>query len=194
MSEKEREAPAARFFSIRVIKFTREDCPFSNREHTWQQFHTFRNAVLDILSRYGTVGPMGKMPILDTYEESEDAWDGGESNPDFFVVDDDMYGRSVRVEASWTLARAVLFEELAMVLKQWRDWCVYFALVKGGLFVFHDLVLYEGTFFDGCISIEDLYNRCAEPRGINSSSPKESLTAIKERALLRALRRGMKPS
>lgn len=105
------------------------------------------------------------MPILDTYEESEDEWRGGADKPEFFVVDDDMYGMSVRVEASWTLAKPVLFEELAMFLKQCREWCVYFALMKGGLFVFHDLILYEGTFFAGCKSVEDLYHRCAQQTG-----------------------------
>jgi hypothetical protein len=161
MKPQHRESLAARNFSIRVIEFSREQCPFSNREHSWQQFHTFRNAVLDILSSYGTVGPMGKLPVLDTYEDSEEAWQGGHNHPDFFVVDDDMYGLSVRVEASWTLAKPALFEELAMFLAQCREWCVYFALIKGGLFIFHNLVMYEGTFFAGCTSVEDLYERCA---------------------------------
>ncbi|HEY2545365.1 MAG TPA: hypothetical protein VGI46_04810 [Candidatus Acidoferrum sp.] len=101
------------------------------------------------------------MPILDTYEESVEEWRGGDSKPDFFVVDDDMYGLSVRVEASWTLAKPALLEELAMFLKQCQEWCVYLALTKGGLFVFHDLILYEGTFFAGSSSVEDLYGRCA---------------------------------
>jgi len=159
-----------RYFSIRVIEFSREQCPFSNRAGTWQQFHTFRNAVLDILSSYGSVGPTGKMPILDTYEESVEEWRGGESKPDFFVVDDNMYGRSVRVEASWTLAKPALFEELAIFLKTCPEWCAYFALIKGGLFVFHDLILHEGTFFAGCTSVEDLYERCARVKKDNAAA------------------------
>src|SRR5262245_11103032 len=146
---------------IRVIEFSREACPFANRDHTWQQFHTFRNGVLDILSRYGTVGPTGKMPILETYEESVDEWQGGDAKPDFFVVDDDMYGLSVRVEASWTLAKPVLLEDLAMFLKPRQEWCAYLALIKGGLFVFHDRILVEGDFFTGCNSLEDIYHSCA---------------------------------
>jgi hypothetical protein len=161
MSQQQHQSRDERIFSIRVMEFSRENCPFSNRDHTWKQFHTFRNAVLDILSSYGTVGPMGKMPILDTYEESTEEWRGGDDHPDFFVVDDDMYGLSVRVEASWTLAKPALFEELAMFLTQCREWCVYFALIKGGLFIFHDLIMYEGTLFAGCSSVDDLYHRCA---------------------------------
>ena len=96
MSQQQHQSRDERIFSIRVMEFSRENCPFSNRDHTWKQFHTFRNAVLDILSPYGTVGPIGKMPILDTYEESTEEWRGGHDHPDFFVVDDDMYGLSVR--------------------------------------------------------------------------------------------------
>jgi hypothetical protein len=147
--------------SLRVIEFSREECPFSNRDHTWQQFHIFRNAVLDVLSSYGSVGQMGKMPILDSYEESQDDWHPSNRKPDFFVVDDDMYGMSVRIEACCSLAKPVLLEELAMLLTQFKEWCVYLALIKGGLWVFHDRILFEGSLFADCRSVEDLYHRCA---------------------------------
>jgi len=110
------------------------------------------------------------MPILDTYEESVEEWRGGNKKPDFFVVDDDMYGLSVRVEASWTLAKPALLEELAMFLKQCQEWCVYLALIKGGLFIFHDRILYEGTFFTGCSSVESLYHRCALKTDVDAPS------------------------
>jgi len=99
---------------VRVIEFSREECAFSNRDHTWQQFHTFRNKVLDILSSYGSVGSMGKRPILDSAEESEADWHISNRKPDFFVVDDDMYGMSVRVETDCTFAKPVVLEELAI--------------------------------------------------------------------------------
>jgi len=121
----------------------------------------FRNGVLDILSAYGGVGSYGKMPILDSYEESNNEWRVVDSNPDFFVVDDDIYGLSVRVEADCSLAKPALLEELTMHLTQVKEWCIYLALVKGGLWVFHDRILSEGPFFAGCRSLEDLYKRCA---------------------------------
>jgi len=31
--------------STQTITVPRENCPFSNRDHTWKQFHIFRNAV-----------------------------------------------------------------------------------------------------------------------------------------------------
>lgn len=158
---------AERNVSILVTKFSKEECPFSNRDHTWQQFNIFRNGVLDILSCYGTVGPSGRMLIADTYEESAHE-PASACRADFFVVDDDMYGLSVRVEASWNLAKPALLEELAMFLKQCQEWCVYLALVKGGLFIFHDRILYEGPFFDGCGSVKDIYQRCAQTVSLSS--------------------------
>jgi hypothetical protein len=101
------------------------------------------------------------MPILGSYEESQDDWHISHPKPDFFVVDDDMDGMSVRVEAACTLAKPVLLEELAMLLQQFKEWCVYLALIKGGLWVFHDRILFEGPFFAGCCSAKDLYHRCA---------------------------------
>ena len=104
---------------------------------------------------------MGKLPILDTYEESENEWHFATRKPEFFVVDDDMYGNSVRVEASSTLVKPPLLDELLILLVPLRDWSVYLALIKGGLWVFRDRVLFEGNFFADCGSVADLYNRCA---------------------------------
>jgi hypothetical protein len=146
MDDRQHESWTARNSSVRVLEFSREECPFSNRDHTWQQFHTFRNGVLDILSTYGSVGSMGKRPILDSAKESEDEWHISNRKPDFFVVDDDMYGLSVRVEAAYTFAKPVVLEELVMLLKQFEEWCVYLALIKGGLWVFHDRILFRRTF------------------------------------------------
>lgn len=162
MSEQRSDEWADQHPAVRVIAFSRDECPFDkSREHTWQEWHSLRNQVLDILSRYGSVGQMGKMPILDTYEESNAAWRGASKRPDFFVVDDDMYGNSVRVEADCTLVKPMLLHELLMLLAPLRDWSVYMALIKGGLWVFHDRILLEGDFFADCCSVTDLYHRCA---------------------------------
>jgi hypothetical protein len=104
---------------------------------------------------------MGKLPILDTYEESTNEWHFATRKPDFFVVDDDMYGNSVRVEASSALVKPPLLDELLMLVTPLREWSVYLALIKGGLWVFHDRVLFEGEFFANCASVADLYHRCA---------------------------------
>jgi len=162
MTEQKPEKVVEQQTLVKVIAFSREECPFDKpREHTWRQWHSFRNHVLDILSRYGTVGPMGKMPMLDTREESDNEWQVANKNSDFFVVDDDTYGNAVRVEAACTLVKPLLLQEVAMLLAPLPDWSVYLALRKGGLWIFHDRILFEGDFFAGCCSVSDLYHRCA---------------------------------
>jgi hypothetical protein len=78
-------------------------------------------------------GRWERCQFLDSEEESQDDWHSSSRTPDFFVVDDDMYDMSVRVEAPCSLAKGVLLEELAMLLRQFEEWCVYLALIKGGL-------------------------------------------------------------
>jgi hypothetical protein len=147
--------------SVRVIPFS-EHGPFeSNRIHTWQEWHSFRNAVLDILSPYGSVGPLGKLPILGTHEESTNEWNVATGKPDFFVMDDDMYGNSVHVEARSALVKPPLLDELLMLLAPLHGWSVYLALIRGELWVLPDRVLREGNFFADCVSVADLYRRCA---------------------------------
>lgn len=158
--------------SVRVIPFSHNECPFDkNKQHTWQQWHSFRNDVLDILAHYGTVGPLGKMPILETYEESNDAWEIANRKPDFFVVDDDMYGNSVRIEARCSLVKPMLLHELLLLLVPSPDWSAYLALIKGGLWVFGDRILFEGEFFAGCESVTDLYHRCALADDLSATKP-----------------------
>jgi hypothetical protein len=106
------------------------------------------------------------MPILETWEESENAWKCGDRNPNFFVVSDmyNEWNRWNRVEASpWFVNGDVLTDLVAMLL-DWPEWCVYVALGEGGLTVFRNRILYEGTLFDGCVSIGDLADRCTSKK------------------------------
>jgi hypothetical protein len=152
---------------IRVVPFSEVECPRAPTSgpelFTWRDFYTFRNAILRVLSKFGTTGPMGEMPILDNWELSKDAWKFGMRNPDFFVVSDmwNAWNRWSRVESSPQLINPELLTELVATLMDWPGWCVYLALKKGGLTVFADRILYEGPFFEGSVSIADLANRCA---------------------------------
>jgi hypothetical protein len=49
--------------------------------------------------------------------------------------------------------KPVALEELVMLLKQFGECCVYLDLVKEGLWVIHDRILFEGPFFGGSCSI-----------------------------------------
>jgi len=155
------------FIDIRVVPFSKDE--YTPADHTgpplftWKQYYSFRNDLIRILQRYGTIGPMGEMPILDDLETSEEAWHGGTKNPDFFVVADmwNEYNRWNRVETSPWLVNISLLHELIAMVRTWPGWCVYLALVQGGVTVLGDRVLYEGDLFAGATSLKDLIQRCA---------------------------------
>ncbi|MCU1337002.1 MAG: hypothetical protein JWO19_2583 [Bryobacterales bacterium] len=152
--------------SIRVVPFSKEEyVPADHSDpplFTWQEYYSFRNNLVRIMQPYGTVGPMGEMPILEEWETSEEAWQAGTSNPDFFVPSDlwNYHDRWNRVEASpWLVNTKLLYDLIAMVRK-WKGWCVYLALVQGGLTILADRVLHEGDLFAGASSVEELGQRC----------------------------------
>jgi hypothetical protein len=122
------------------VEFSGEECPKAPTSgpplFTFEQFHTLRNEVLPILSRYGTVGPNGKQCIRDSAEQSTEVWSGDEimhaRHPDFYVVSDiwNYWSRWVRIEGSLRLVKRPLLDELAMTLLPLPGWCFYLALIK----------------------------------------------------------------
>jgi hypothetical protein len=156
--------------SIRVVPFSTAECPQAPTSgpplFSWREYYGFRNAVLQVLRRFGSVGPMGEMPLLADWESSEEAWRSETRDPDFFVVDDmwNEWSRWNRVEASpWHVSASVLADLVHMV-RDYPGWCVYLALEQGGLTVFGDRILFEGTLFAGSDSIDDLGTRCEKTR------------------------------
>jgi hypothetical protein len=153
--------------AIRVVAFNNQECPTPQIGKTlfsWREHYALRNQLLVALGRYGTVGPMGHLPVLETWDLSKDAWQPtGSKHPDFFVIADmyNEWNRWHRVEGSASLVSEPLLRELVAMLMDWPDWCIYLALVVGGLTVFRDRVLYEGEIFSGSGSLADLAARCS---------------------------------
>ena len=152
---------------IRVVQFSAEECPKAPNSgpplFTFEQFHTLRNEIFAILSRYGTVGPNGKLHIQDSVELDTEVWMGeGNRHPDFYVVSDiyNFWSRWIRIEGDLRRIKPPLLEELTMTLSPIRSWCLYLAMGKGGLTVFCDRILCEGPAFVDCSSIADIYHRC----------------------------------
>src|SRR4051794_39318807 len=123
---------------VRVVRFSADECPRAPTAgpplFTWREYYRFRNALLRVLRHYGTVGPMGELPIRLTWSLSKSAWKAESQNPDFFVPDDmwNRWSRWNRVEASPTLVNANLLSDLVSMVRGFPDWCVYLALTKGG--------------------------------------------------------------
>ena len=153
--------------SVRVVPFTKDQYTPADKSgpplFSWREFYGFRNDLLSVLGRYGSVGPEGEMPIHWTFKASKRAWKSGTRNPDFFVVSDmyNQYDRWNRVEADpWRTTAETLHDVIAMV-RRWPGWCVYMALIQGGLTILGDRVLYEGDLFAEAATEEELGLRCA---------------------------------
>src|SRR6516225_8319591 len=116
---------------VRVVPFSHDECPRAPTSgpplFTWREFYGFRNAVLAVLRRYGTVGPMGELPIRLPWWLSKTAWKVGTRNPDFFVVDDmwNRWSRWNRVEAAPRFVDTNLLNDLVTMVKAYPGWCVY---------------------------------------------------------------------
>jgi hypothetical protein len=152
--------------AIRVVAFSVEECPKAPTSgpplFTFEEFHTLRNEILSILSRYGTVGPNGKLCIPDSVEQSTEVWAGnGTHQPDFYVVSDiwNYWSRWLRIEAGLHLIKKPLLFEPAMTLMPFPSWCFCLALKEGGLTVFSNRVLFEVPAFAGCCSVTEIYRR-----------------------------------
>jgi hypothetical protein len=136
---------------FRVVPFAKHEytpSDYSAPQYTWKEFYRFRNALLRVLKPYGTIGPMGELPILEDWETSERAWNNEDasSNPDFFVVSDmyNQHDRWNRVEASASLVSADLLQDVIAMLWAFPKWSVYF--------------------FAGARSIEEVSERCASTK------------------------------
>jgi len=123
---------------------------------------------MHVLKPYGTIGPMGELPILEDWETSEHAWydEDASSSPDFFVVSDmcNQHDRWNRVEASAGLVGADLLQDVIAMLWAFPKWSVYFALGQGGLTILADRILYEGPLFARARSIEEVSERCTSTK------------------------------
>ena len=104
---------------------------------------------------------MGKMPILNTHEESEDAWESANDNPDFFAADDDMYGNSVRVEADCTSVEPALPRTADASSGAVAGLVCAPGPGERGLVGIRRPNLVEGGLFVNCCSVTDLYRHCA---------------------------------
>jgi hypothetical protein len=156
----------ADFESLRVVPFSKDEYTPSDFSgpplFTWREYYSFRNDVLRVLMFYGTVGPMGETPVLSDWEASEDAWQVGTLDPDFFVINDmwNEYDRWSPVDAAPGLVTAQLLRDLIAMVQRWPGWRVHIGLEQGGLTVLSDRILYEGELFAGASSIEELGKRC----------------------------------
>ena len=121
----------------------------------------FRNALVRVLQSFGTVGPVGELPIVDDWNGAASKREVGSCDPDFYVAPDPWNVCDRCVEVGLTGFTAPLVHSVAKLAALWPGWCVYLVFMRGALTIFGDRVLYEGSQFAGSSSIEDLETRLA---------------------------------
>ena len=139
---------------------------------TWKQFYDFRNHVLQVLERFGSVGPCGQVG-LSADDEEPPVFARGERHPDFFVVDD-MYNKHDQlsiVECNVKLVSADLVRSLAEMASRFPGWYVAMNVGDSGLRVFGDRVLTGGRRFWDCKTVEEIGTRCSAPVDYGVPSP-----------------------
>jgi hypothetical protein len=138
----------------------------------WKEFYDFRNHVVRVLSRFGSVGPAGE---ADLSGEDDDGprFRGGVDSPDFFVVEDmwNEHDQLSIVECDVKLVNAELLHSIVIMASSFPGWRVVMNVGDSGLRVYGDRVLVGGRRFWDCTTIEELGARCKMPVEFESPPP-----------------------
>jgi len=139
----------------------------------WQEFHDFRNHVVHVLRRFGSVGPCGELDFSVTGDDAPAFEKGAAPRPDFFVVVDmwNEHDRLSIVEADPKHIRPGLIEALAEMACAFPGWRTALRLGDCGLDVFGDKVIVGGRRFWDCKTVEDLTSRCQRPTDYGPALP-----------------------
>ena len=114
--------------NLRVVHFSdkRITDPAGKTMLPWRVYQSARNAVLEACRPFGSIGGMEACPIVEGLSDEviEQEWKGGEWNPAFFIVDDQLnYERYLYIEIFD--AEAVTMDWLVEVVKSlehWSEW------------------------------------------------------------------------
>ncbi len=153
------------------------EMPVSNydlpEQFGWHEFHDFRNHVLQVLRRFGSVGPCGELDFSVTGDDAPAFGMGGAEKPDFFVVVDmwNEHDRLSIVESDPKHIRPGLIEALAEMACAFPGWRTVMKLRDCGLDVFGDKVIVGGRRFWDCKTVEDLTSRCQRPTDYGPALP-----------------------
>jgi hypothetical protein len=83
--------------SVKVVQFTGDRVPndFPGGELPWQMYHGVRNALVETCRKYGPIGPMGRVKILQQVEdpyimrvEDTEFWESGDPDPWYYIITD----------------------------------------------------------------------------------------------------------
>jgi hypothetical protein len=127
--------------------------PYPAGELPCALFQTVRNAVVRTCRRHGPTGPMGEFHFEKDTDDLFEAWEPGDDEPVYWVVDDqyndDQYlylefQDPVGFSPKW-------LEDITATLRQYPGWGIGVqSLTEGYLLIFADRLLVKGPGFQGC--------------------------------------------
>jgi hypothetical protein len=141
--------------SLRVKHYTAEHIPnsYPKGDLPWQVYHEVRNAVVRTCRRHGPTGPLGVRPLdLDDLESAK-AWEFGDKDPLYWVIDDQYNNeRYLYLEPqAGTAFTPEWLEDITETLAQYPGWGIgVVSLAKGYLLIFADCLMVQGPGFQGC--------------------------------------------
>lgn len=162
--------------SLPILHFHDADLPGAAglpQNIRWQEFHTVRSAVLDVLRPFGSVGPMGPATITDELEGPPNPWPIECDEPDLFVVDDmwNYWDRRIEVELkrAGALTTPMLHALRAVLAKKHPQWSVGLSTTGGYVLVGTKRILVKGGVYRRCRTVGDVVR--AAQRACGGPSP-----------------------
>jgi len=140
---------------ITIENYTSERIPNPSPfgEVSQQMFHTVRNDLVRTCRKHGPTGPMGLFPVGRSFEDAGEflaAWESGDANPAYFVIDDQYNDELYQyVEVCGTAHFTTEWiEELTASLAKWPGWGIGIVNINQGyLLVFADRLMVQGPCF-----------------------------------------------
>ena len=134
---------------------------------SWQQYHTVRNAVVEMSRHHGPTGPLGLRRILPDDQEAKLPWDSkkwdaidSEGNCAYYVIVDQYNSteRYIYVEITKReYLHAKWLTDLAATLARFEGWGAGITNIENGyMLVFADKLLVTGRPFEGLNDFESI--------------------------------------
>lgn len=145
-----------------VVRFVESELPGPTalpHNVQWQEYHAARNAALEALRPFGTVGPMGRATITSDDKGPPEPWPVEALNPQFFVVDDmwNDWDRVVKIEVEdHRLISLNVLHALRQQLREHPDWAYVVAGVRGYVRITADAYMVEVSELTGCTSVDEV--------------------------------------
>jgi len=134
--------------------------PYPGGDLSWRQYQAVRNAMVLTCRRHGPTGPMGEFPLHKNSADIMD-WEPGDSNPVYFIVDD-QYNDEMYLFMEFVASAGCTgtwLEDVTATLSHFPGWGIGInSLESCYVLIFADRLLVTGPAFSLCRNAEQVIN------------------------------------